>query len=253
MLRKFSDKLIPRQGLWRAITLLLWVAFGFFVSYLVIRTIIDILVYSGVPLADINAPVFSTITAAAVYSTALLIVMGLPWWFKKRRTTKEDIGLTGLPSWFDLALAPAGFVVYLLLSSIAMYAATQWVPGFNPDEAQEVGFTQLGRQYEFILAFMTLVVIAPVAEEVLFRGYLYGKLRKIIPVWLAIVATSVLFGLVHGRWNVAIDVFVLSVVMCSLREITSSIWAGIVLHMMKNGLAFYLLFINPSLLTTIGG
>jgi membrane protease YdiL (CAAX protease family) len=93
-----------------------------------------------------------------------------------------------------------------------------------------------------------LVVIAPFAEEILFRGYLYGKLRKSIPTWLAMVVTSALFGAIHAQWNVGVDVFVLSMVACSLREVTGGIWAGILLHMLKNGLAFYILFINPSFL-----
>ncbi|HET8884113.1 MAG TPA: CPBP family intramembrane glutamic endopeptidase, partial [Candidatus Saccharimonadales bacterium] len=139
--------------------------------------------------------------------------------------------------------------------------AIQFLPGFNAAEPQEVGFDNLNRQYEYLLAFATLVIIAPIAEEVLFRGYLYGKLRKSVPIWAAMIAVSLLFGALHMQWNdgflaglnVGIDVFVLSIVMCSLREVTGSIWAGILLHMLKNGLAFYFLFINPVLLNTIGG
>jgi membrane protease YdiL (CAAX protease family) len=62
------------------------------------------------------------------------------------------------------------------------------------------------------------------------------------------VATSVLFGLIHGQWNVGVDVFVLSMVACSLREVTGSIWAGILLHMLKNALAFYIIFVNTTFL-----
>ena len=94
-----------------------------------------------------------------------------------------------------------------------------------------------------MLAFITLVVIAPVAEEVLFRGYLYGKLKKYVPVWAAILITSALFGLIHGTWNVAVDTFALSIILCLLRESTGGIWASILLHMIKNGIAFYFLFI----------
>ncbi len=253
MLPNSFDNLAPKYRWRSAILLLLWVSFGFVVSYLIVRAIVQALVQFGVPLAGINPSVFSTVTAAGIYSTALLIVIGLPWWFKKRATTQDDIGLARLPRWLDLGLAPAGFVVYLLLSAIVMYAATQLIPGFNADETQDVGFTHLSRYFEYLLAFVTLVVVAPFAEEVLFRGYLYGKLRKVVPLWIAILAVSVLFGLIHGRWNVAIDVFVLSVVMCNLREITGSIWAGVILHMLKNGLAFYLIFINPAILHTIGG
>jgi membrane protease YdiL (CAAX protease family) len=103
------------------------------------------------------------------------------------------------------------------------------------------------------LAFVTLVVVAPIAEEIIFRGYMYGKLKKFVPIWVAILATSLLFGAVHGAWNLAIDTFALSIVLCSLREFTGNIWASILLHMVKNGIAFYILFIYPTLLTTLGG
>jgi membrane protease YdiL (CAAX protease family) len=53
---------------------------------------------------------------------------------------------------------------------------------------------------------------------------------------------SALFGLAHMQWNVAIDVFVLSMVACYLRELTGSIWAGIILHCLKNLIAFIALF-----------
>jgi len=150
-------------------------------------------------------------------------------------------------------LAPAGFIIYLLCSGVVMYAVTQWVPGFNATQQQDVGFSNLAKQYELLLAFVALVIIAPVAEETLFRGYLYGKLRKSVPIWVAMLVTSALFGALHGQWNVGIDVFVLSLVMCTLREITGSIWAGILVHMIKNGLAFFILFIYPLLSHTIGG
>ena len=91
-------------------------------------------------------------------------------------------------------------------------------------------------------------MIAPIAEEVVFRGWLYGKFRSKMPAYLSIVLVSALFGLMHGQWNVGINVFCLSIVLCLLREVTGTIWSGIVLHMLKNGLAFYLLFVNQSYL-----
>jgi membrane protease YdiL (CAAX protease family) len=93
------------------------------------------------------------------------------------------------------------------------------------------------------MAFIALVIIAPIAEEVLFRGYLYGKLRSHASVLVATLLTSALFGAVHMQWNVAIDTFILSLAMCYLRELTGTIWAGTLVHMIKNGLAFTLIFI----------
>src|SRR5690606_3821612 len=120
-------------------------------------------------------------------------------------------------------------------------------------QEQQTGFAQITTQAEYIIAFVSLVVVAPVAEEVLFRGYLLGKLRKYVPLWGAILITSVLFGIVHFQWNVGIDVFALSIVLCILRVVSRGLWAPIMLHMLKNGVAYYFLFINPTLLSTLGG
>lgn len=244
---------MPRsRRLLAAIGLPVWVLAGFGTSVGVTIGIMWLATAAGLDLRSLNETVLSTVIAAFTYLLTLVIVIGVPY-ILKRQTTRQHLGLRRLPNWMDILLAPAGFVVYLLCSGIIVTLVTQLVPGFDGTQAQEVGFTNLAETYQYILAFATLVVIAPIAEEALFRGYLYGKLRGVVSIWLAVLLTSVVFGVVHGQWNVGIDVFVLSVVMCILREMTGNIWAGVLVHMIKNGLAFYLLFINPTLLNTIGG
>ncbi|QQG50676.1 MAG: CPBP family intramembrane metalloprotease [Candidatus Saccharibacteria bacterium] len=236
-----------------ALLLPIWVVVGFGLAQIILAIVLYGLKALGVPFAAVNESVFNTVVGASVYLLSMLLVVGVPWWAKKRSTTRSDIGLTRLPSWLDIGMAPAGFVVYLILSVILVSIATAIVPSIDMNQVQDTGFKSIYYGYEYILAFTMLIIVAPVAEEVLFRGYLYGKLRKSVPVWAAIGIVSVLFGSIHGQWNVAIDVFALSIVLCVLREITGSIWAGILLHMVKNGLAFYILFINPAVLGTIGG
>jgi membrane protease YdiL (CAAX protease family) len=74
---------------------------------------------------------------------------------------------------------------------------------------------------------------------------LYGKLKNRVPAVVAAIVTSLLFGLAHFQWNVAIDVFILSLILCALRSLTGSIWAGVLVHVIKNSLAYYLLFVAP--------
>jgi membrane protease YdiL (CAAX protease family) len=237
----------------KAIGLSVWVFAGFFAAQSIVIVAILGLRQAGVVFTSFNQVVISFILAATVYMLTIGIVIGLPKLIKHLRTTMDDIGLTRLPDWRDILMAPAGFVVYLLASSVLVYTAQQLFPHFDVTQAQDTGFSHLSNRYEYLLAFITLVVIAPVAEEILMRGYLYGKLRRLVPFIAAALLTSIVFGVLHGQLNVGVDVFALSLVLCSLREVTGSIWAGILLHMMKNGLAFYLLFINPSFLHTIGG
>ncbi|HJP81403.1 MAG TPA: type II CAAX endopeptidase family protein [Candidatus Saccharimonadales bacterium] len=231
----------------RAILLLLWALFAVLVGQIIAELGVYLGSLAGISL-PLNPAVGLTILSSVAYLLTLLILIGVPWILKKRATTRKQLGFTGLPTWLDLGLGPAGYVIYAIIGNIVIKLIAALIPGFDDAQAQDIGFQNLSMQYEYIFAFITLVVVAPVAEEVVFRGYLYGRLRGHLPLWVAMVATSALFGLAHFQWNIAIDVFVLSMVACSLREVTGSIWAGILLHMIKNGIAFYFLFINPSFL-----
>ena len=122
------------------------------------------------------------------------------------------------------------------------------IPGADYNQAQNTGFTGAASQGEILLAFVSLIIVAPVAEELIFRGYLLGKLRKYAPTWVAVLLTAGLFAVAHGQFNVGLDTFALGVVLCLLRIYSGSLWASILLHMLKNGIAFYFLFVNPSFL-----
>ena len=124
-------------------------------------------------------------------------------------------------------------------------------PWFDAGQTQELGFSTYLSGGDRTIAFITLVVVAPIAEEIIFRGWLYGKLREklngVLPEYagkiVSILLTSALFGLIHFQWNVGVNVFCLSVVLCVMREITGTIYAGILTHMIKNCVAFYLLYV----------
>ena len=232
---------------WRTVgwvaLMLLWVGAALFACQFVISFILVL----ALDYETISQPVWGTIFSALSFSLCLAIVIFVPSKLAKTKTTREELGLTGLPTWTDIGLAPVGFVVHLVLSMILLAVFMAVLPSINWEQAQDVGFQNLFSVGDRLLAFAALVIIAPIAEEIIFRGWLYGKLRVKIPAWLSILLVSALFGLMHGQWNVGINVFCMSVVACLLREITGTIWSGILLHMLKNAVAFYFLFVNPIL------
>lgn len=236
----------------RATIIIGWVVVGFVIAQQLTVLLIKLLIWLNIPLASMNEILLTTIFSVVIYLFTIGFVIGLPWFFKKRKTSWGHLGLDRLPNWMDLWTAPAGFVIYIIVSAVLLSYVSSF-PWFNIDQAQDVGFNGLTVKYEYIMAFITLVVVAPIAEEVLFRGYLFGKLRKFMPLWVAIALTSLAFGAIHGAWNIALDTFALSIVLCTLRVVTGSLWAPILLHMIKNSIAFYILFINPTLFTTLGG
>ena len=151
-------------------------------------------------------------------------------------------GAWRLLDWRDIGLSIVGVFAYLVLT-VLLLAIARSIPGFDINQAQDTGLGKL-YSYDLLMAFLVLVVATPFFEELLFRGILYGRLRSLqLPWWLAAVIISVLFGAAHMQWNVAVDVFALSLVVCVLREKTESIWAGFLVHVIKNFVAFYVVFV----------
>lgn len=193
------------------------------------------------------------------YGLAFTLAIIMPIYLLPKRTDIDkarkpkfglsEVGLKGWLSWTDIGLAPVGFIVYLILAA-GLVAVFNLFPWFNASETQSLGFSLYSTGIDRVIAFLTLVIVAPVAEEIIFRGFLYGRLREKfhgqMPEWvgvmIAVFLTSLLFGIVHLQWNVGVNVFALSIVLCGLREITGSIYAGILLHVLKNFVAFYLLY-----------
>lgn len=222
-----------------------WVFTAFIASQLIVVAVLYVLNWFHISLSSVvSDSVFQTLVSAVIYAVTIAIVIGVPLTVKRYQTTLAQLGLTRLPTWADIGLSPLAYIVYALIVAVVVAVVSQ-IPGFPADQAQDVGFKTFGTRLDNLLAFATLVVIAPIAEETLFRGYLYGKLKGYVPTVIAALVTSLLFGIVHLQWNVGIDVFVLSLILCGLRSLTGSIWAGVLVHMIKNGVAYYVLFISP--------
>lgn len=235
----------------------IWVVAVFYVAQLLVLIISLAIAQFDISLPfTLNDTVFQTIVSVIVYILALAIAIAVPWKLLKQRLTWADVGFAQrLPSWRDIGLAPVVFFVSLIGSVVVMYIVSLVLPGMDLETEQQIGFENISQRYELLLAFFTLVVLAPICEEVLFRGYLYGKVRKYYNAVWAIALTSIVFGLMHLyagpgnplQWNAMIGTAVLAVFIGGLREYTGNIWAGILVHMLKNAVAFFALFIAPLL------
>ena len=80
-------------------------------------------------------------------------------------------------------------------------------------------------------------IIVPIMEEIVFRGFMFSRLGKAMPTWIAVAITSIAFGLVHGQMIWALLAALTGVVFNIVRIKTDSIIPTIVMHMVNNSLA----------------
>ena len=186
-----------------------------------------------------------TVLVLAQHVVAYMIIIALLLagaWRLRQTLSRHDMGLWRLLDWRDIGLGIVGVLAYFVLTVLLLTIARS-IPGFDINQVQNMGLGKL-YSYDLLMAFLVLVIATPFFEELLFRGILYGRLRSLrLPWWLAAIIISALFGAAHMQWNVAVDVFALSLVMCVLREKTESIWAGFLVHVIKNFVAFYVVFV----------
>jgi uncharacterized protein len=156
-------------------------------------------------------------------------------------------------------LSDAGWALLALVVYVGIFAFIQGVlpfvlPDLNLEQRQDTGFGDAAGAgfVPLALTFVALVIVAPVAEETLMRGFFFSALRRKLPFVLTTLIVSAVFATMHlaggeqgsgPLWIAAIDTFILSLVLCYLREKTGRLWASIGLHMLKNGIAFVALFI----------
>ena len=96
----------------------------------------------------------------------------------------------------------------------------------------------MGGAWRVVVAFST-VIMAPLAEEVFFRGLLQSMLRKYLGhAWGAILITSVLFAVGHARYHDTIPaLFVLAVVLGYNYERSGRLYPSILIHVIFNGVS----------------
>ena len=100
---------------------------------------------------------------------------------------------------------------------------------------------------ELALQALSVVVFAPVCEELLFRGVLYPSLRDLGHRRMAIAASSLLFAAIHGSLALMLPLTVLSGALVWLYEKTGSIIAPILMHAAFNAVNFAMIKLIPQI------
>ncbi len=196
---------------------------GFLFIWVVLTLAISLLIPRLAPEADIGVLV-------SILEALLLIPI---WWLviRKHRASWRAVGLQGFKT------GMLGLGCGLMILSF----------GFNAIYSALLAYFDLRMQVDLVPILANLsspwwmlfggVVVAPVVEEIYFRGFLFTSLRQHIG-WRKAAATSAaLFALIHMQPTAMIPIFILGYIFAYLYQRSHSIWPAVVMHISSNALA----------------
>jgi membrane protease YdiL (CAAX protease family) len=155
------------------------------------------------------------------------------------------LALRPRPWHFGLAMPPkVGRAVGLTVAAFVAYAvfATIYLAIVGTSDKQDIN-KDLGvgdGTGDLIAVAICVCVLAPLAEEFFFRGFIFGALRNWRGPWLSAVITGLLFGGAHALGSPVaflLPLAVLGGLLCVLRQLTGSLYPGIALHCVNNVIA----------------
>jgi len=193
------------------------------------------------PQADLVAAVI-TFVFSCIVEGALLIA---PFYIANRT-------LRSMPSHWRRALQALGFRGFgggatLAWMAVLLFAilATDYLYGY----AIQIFHLPLQTNDQVLLAYskyaplttyailIVAVFVAPICEEVFFRGFVFAGLLRGMPLVWAILFSSLIFAVAHFDVGSFVVLFIIGLALAFLRWRTKSIWPGILLHMLNNGIA----------------
>jgi membrane protease YdiL (CAAX protease family) len=198
-----------------------------------------------------------TIVGDIVFDLAF-VAAALYFASRQGRPRASDFGFRGVGFARGLRATVLAVIAYYGLT--AVYASIFKLHGTDKLPS-DLGVTH--STAALVAASVFVCVIAPVAEEFFFRGFLFGALRRLplslagrdLSVWVAAVLTGILFGLAHlgsAGLQYLVPLGFLGFVLCIVRWRTGSLYPCMALHSANNALALGVNQLSWSALEIVG-
>lgn len=171
----------------------------------------------------------------SLISNLLTLAFLLVFYLVRRKKLSEALWLRPVPApvlWEGAALAPA---LYLAVTGLLSLLPEAWLESYEEASAGIDSGTAVG--------MIAVALMAPVVEEIVFRGLIMTRLARGLPGWLAVALSAAIFGACHGHPVWFAYAFVLGVFFGYMDLRANSIWPSILGHMTFNAIGQILTFV----------
>jgi membrane protease YdiL (CAAX protease family) len=189
-----------------------------------------------------SVPLEKQFTPQALIASMLfqLMLMGMVIGFMSWRCKPAEwLGLRW-KSWpLAFAIAPLTvFSMWFLMGALHLSGWNGWLERSLGIDSMQEAVKLLQESHDALvvgLMAVAAVLVAPVTEEVVFRGYLYPAAKRFCGPIGGVLFSSLVFAAAHGNVVALAPLFVLAVLLCVIFEFTGSLWACIAVHFLFNG------------------
>ena len=209
--------------------------YGFAVAMLGVLVLVGTI--AAIVGADGESPGFVVIATLAQGA----VFVGTAVWFAGRIAKPKawHFGLRSARFWPALGWAALGVFSFYVIAAI--YGVL-----VNVEADQDVVESLGGDEGTFglVVAGVMVIAVAPVVEEIFFRGFFYRALRSRFPIVAAALMDGLLFGVIHFNFEGADGLLILpplallGFIFCLVYEKTGSLYPVIGMHAFNNALAY---------------
>lgn len=176
------------------------------------------------------------------FMTAMVLGVMLP-----KASPVDWLGLRW-PRWRSvLVLAPGSVVaMWMVFAALELSGFMRWLHGLGVDPVQDAVRALQDQSDPGFLALMrfSALIVAPICEEIVFRGYVYGVLKRFGGPWVAAVASSLVFAAAHASAGALLPLALFGLLLVWMYERTGSIWAPIAAHACFNAVTVVVLMVQ---------
>jgi len=139
--------------------------------------------------------------------------------------------------WVFLIAPTTVLSMWALMAGLHFSGYMKWMESLGGETVQATVKLLQSSNDPVILGLMgfAAVFVAPICEEIIFRGYFYAVAKKFSGPWVAAICSALVFGAAHGNLAALLPLFILALVLVVLYEKTGSLWAPIAVHFCFNG------------------
>jgi membrane protease YdiL (CAAX protease family) len=182
-----------------------------------------------------------------VILTLFLVAIVLSFLVLRHRNPLELFGLRGVSPARNLKAAGVGLAAAL---PVVYFIHTLCLLLLGADAEPQPVIRFLARNSSLqdrLLLVGTALVVAPAAEELIFRGYIFGVFRRYTGRWWAMVTSALIFAAFHAHIPSLAGLFAFAVALTLVYEGTGSLWASILMHSFFNGITVVFTLARPDL------